>query len=51
MMRMRGRDFDSDDAEGLGGYAASPAMAMTPERGGRSTGIASRQAKPSRQAP
>lgn len=41
---MRGRDFDSDDAEGLRGHAGSPATALIPERGGRVTGIASRQA-------
>lgn len=34
MMRMLGRDFDSDDAEGRT-YAASLATAMMPERGGR----------------
>jgi hypothetical protein len=34
MMRMLGRDFDSDDAEGRA-YAASLATAMMPERGGR----------------
>jgi len=33
-MRMLGRDFDSDDAEGRT-YAASPATALTPERGGK----------------
>ncbi|MGX1790886.1 DUF3108 domain-containing protein [Bosea sp. NPDC055332] len=42
---MRGRDFDSDDAEGLQRYAAAPMAAMMPERGGRLTGIASRQAR------
>jgi hypothetical protein len=45
MMRMLGRDFDSDDAQRLRGCAASPATAMMPERGGRAAGIASRQAK------
>ncbi|CAD5253950.1 hypothetical protein BOSE62_70127 [Bosea sp. 62] len=45
MMRMLGRDFDSDDAEGLRGCAVSPAVAMMPERGGRLTGIAARQAR------
>ncbi|MBN9438113.1 DUF3108 domain-containing protein [Bosea sp. (in: a-proteobacteria)] len=41
---MLGRDFDSDDAVGLRGCAASPAATMTPECGGRAAGIASRQA-------
>lgn len=35
MMRMLGRDFDSDDAEELRGCAASLATTMMPERGGR----------------
>ncbi|HEV7338622.1 MAG TPA: DUF3108 domain-containing protein [Bosea sp. (in: a-proteobacteria)] len=42
---MHGRECDSDDAQRLRGYAASPAAAMRPERSGRAAGIASRQAK------
>jgi hypothetical protein len=45
MMRMFGCECDSDDAEGLRGWAASPATAMMPERGGRAAGIAARQAR------
>jgi hypothetical protein len=42
---MLGRDFDSDDAKGLRGHAASPATAMIPEHGGNLTGIASGQGR------
>jgi hypothetical protein len=45
MMRMLGRDFDNDDAEGLRGCAASPVTAMMPERDRRAAGIVSRQAR------
>jgi hypothetical protein len=45
MMRMLGRECDSDDAQRLRGCAASPATAMMPERGERAAGIASRQAR------
>jgi hypothetical protein len=44
MMPMLGRDFDSDDAEGLRACAASPVAAVMPERSGRAAGIAPRQA-------
>ena len=43
MMRMLGRDFDSDGAERPRGCAAFPA-AMRPERSGRAAGIAPRKA-------
>ncbi|AZO78009.1 hypothetical protein B5U98_21410 [Bosea sp. Tri-39] len=35
MMRMLGREFDTGDAEGLRGCAASSATTIMPERGGR----------------